>query len=394
MARWYSANWSRYHQLLAALRRRGHEVFVLQPPALALAETNYAELQPPERNDLAIQEVPVWPALWPRRFPLEKLVKKGLYTLACRGRVREIILQHAIDVLLIYNLPQHLLLHDAPCLRVFDIADDLAAMLGQEVGWPLRLVAQPLAHTWQRELIARCDAVTVASHVLQDQIGNEAILIPNGVHLQEVDAADGTAIRQRLAGPVVGYLGSLEYFVDMDIVVEAAARLPDVTFVLVGGGRDLERLRRRIEALGLRNVVLPGPVSHSTGLDYVAAMDVCLIPFRPGPVADGACPLKLFEYAAMRKPIISTRTAEVLRIAGDFVLFADTADELCATVQRLTQMPESHQDLLAHGYEKVRREYNWDHIADRFLHAIEKVLNGPPSAGDRHVESRRNDFRH
>ena len=37
---------------------------------------------------------------------------------------------------------------------------------------------------------------------------------------------------------VVGYLGAFEYFVDMDMVLDAAAGLPDVVFWLVGGGRD------------------------------------------------------------------------------------------------------------------------------------------------------------
>jgi uncharacterized protein YbaR (Trm112 family) len=134
MARWYSANRSRYHQLLAALRRRGHEVLVLQPPPLAMAETNYIELQHAQQDDLAIHEVAVRPSLWQRRFPMEKLVKKGLYTFVCRNQVRRIVERRAIDVLLIYNLPQHLLLRDARCLRVFDIADDLPAMLGHEMG--------------------------------------------------------------------------------------------------------------------------------------------------------------------------------------------------------------------------------------------------------------------
>jgi glycosyltransferase involved in cell wall biosynthesis len=371
MARWYSANRSRYHQLLAALRRRGHDVFVLQPPPLPMAETNYIELQPKQADDLRIEEVPVWPSLWRRRFPLEKLVKKGLYTVACRHQVAMMIEHHAIDVMLIYNLPQHLLLQHAPCLRVFDIADDLPAMLRHEMGATVGPVAERLARAWQRRLIAQCDVITVASHVLQDQIGSRAILIPNGIQPDEVRAADGAAVRRRLTGPIVGYLGALEYFVDLDMILAVAARLPEVTFLLVGGGRDLHRLRRRVETIGLRNVLMPGPVTHARGLDYVAAMDVCLIPFRPGAVSDSACPLKLFEYAALRKPIISTRTVEMTRIAGDYVFFADSADELYTTIRQLLEMPEVHRELLERACARVYQEYTWDRIADAFVDAIE-----------------------
>jgi glycosyltransferase involved in cell wall biosynthesis len=375
MARWHSANWSRYHQLLAALCRRGHEVFVLQPPSLLnLAETNYAEVEVTAQDGLMLSEVTVSPGLWQRRFPLEKLVKKGLYTFACREPVREIIRQQHIDALLIYNLPQHILLHHASCLRIFDIADNLVAMLGQEVGSFFGPATRRMAETWQKRLVASCDLVTVASETLQECLGPAATLIPNGVCLGEVAAADGAALRRQFGGPIAGYLGAFEYFVDMDMVLQVAGRLPQVTFLLVGGGRDLERIRHRARQAGLENVVLPGPVSHAIGLNYIAAMDVCLIPFRRGPVADGACPLKLFEYAALHKPVVSTRTAEVMRIAHDYVLFADTAAELTQVIRQLIHSPHAYRHLQARGYEKVREMYSWDGIAGRFLLAVEQAI--------------------
>ena len=48
----------------------------------------------------------------------------------------------------------------------------------------------------------------------------------------------------------------------------------------------------------------------------MAACDICLLPFRSDAVSHAACPLKLFEYAALGKPIVSTPVREVERIAG------------------------------------------------------------------------------
>jgi glycosyltransferase involved in cell wall biosynthesis len=374
MARWHAANWSRYHQQMAALARRGHQIFVLQPPTLNLAETNYTEVDVIGAAGLVVSEIHIAPRLWERRLPIEKLAKKSLYTWACRRPVREMIAHHGIDVLLVYNLPQHILLRNADCLRVFDIADDLPAMLAQEVGHSLGPVAHRLAVAWQRKLAAASDLVLIASETLRQRAAPSATLIPNGVCMDEIAVADGSAWRARYPGPIVGYLGAFEYFVDMELVLEVAGRLPEVTFLLVGGGRDLERVRQKARQAGLANVHLPGPVSHSSGLDYVAAMDVCVIPFKPGLVADGASPLKLFEYAAFRKPVISTRRAEVMRIAGDYVLFADTADELCRVIQEVLQSPDAYRHLQVRGYEKVRADYSWDSIAERFLSAVEKAL--------------------
>jgi glycosyltransferase involved in cell wall biosynthesis len=380
LARWHSANWSRYHQLLNALSRLGHEVIVLQPPSLALAETNYAEVPLTHDGGPRVQEVPVPPALWQRRFPLEKLIKKGIYTLACRAPLREIIRQQRIDALLIYNLPQAILLHQAECarpsttgcLRIFDIADDLAAMLAQEVGPQLGPLAHPVAALWQERLAASCDVVTVASETLKEKWPGRAVLIPNGVALDEVAAARGDSVRAQFRTPVVGYLGAFEYFVDMDLVLAAAARLPEVTFLLVGGGRDLTRVRQRVAREGLGNVQLTGPVSHAEGLNYVAAMDLCLVPFKHGPVADGASPLKLFEYAALHKPVISTPTAEVRHIAGDFAFFADTIQELTDWIGRLLREPGDFAARVDYGCQLVREKYAWDQIAPRFLDAVEE----------------------
>ena len=55
MARWRSANWSRYHHLLTALARRGHQITVLQAPPLPGArETNYIDLDAPLPAGIAV----------------------------------------------------------------------------------------------------------------------------------------------------------------------------------------------------------------------------------------------------------------------------------------------------------------------------------------------------
>ena len=126
-----------------------------------------------------------------------------------------------------------------------------------------------------------------------------------------------------------------------------------------------------MEARSLTNVVLSGLVAYPTGLDYIAAMDVCLIPFKRTPVSDGACPLKLFEYAALKKPIISTSCIEIRRLGKEFVIFADTPSEFVAALRRIPNRPNSVQDLVLRGYELVQSQYRWDIISDQFLQLIQ-----------------------
>jgi len=45
LARWRTVNWTRYHQLFTRLADRGHDVYVLQPPASNMPETNFQEIE-------------------------------------------------------------------------------------------------------------------------------------------------------------------------------------------------------------------------------------------------------------------------------------------------------------------------------------------------------------
>ena len=84
MARWHAVNWTRYHSLLVALGEMGHEIYVLQPPPLQSAETNYQEIAPTNLKNIHVQDVPICKTLWNMKFPLDKLVKKALFCLRSR----------------------------------------------------------------------------------------------------------------------------------------------------------------------------------------------------------------------------------------------------------------------------------------------------------------------
>lgn len=371
MARWRSANWTRYHQLLTALCRKGHQVLILEPPTLASSkETNYTDLDIKLPEGMVVHEIQV--PLWETRLPLEKLAKKMLATIATKHVLQDFIKQHAIDVLLLYNFPQYMLARGTSCLTVFDIADDLIAMFDHEVGQAWRPILHRIAEGLQNRLIQTSHLVTTPSVVLAEQLNNRAVVLPNGADWEAAQKADGRRIRERYKTPIVGFLGAFEYFVDFDHVLAAAEALQDVTFLLVGTGRFWKAIRAQVEARSLTNVSLPGPVPYPIGLDYVAAMDICLIPLdKKTPVSDGACPLKLFEYAALKKPIISTSTSEILIISEDFATFADTPSGLIKAINRLLNCPDSAQVLTARGLELVQSRYRWDVISDQFLELID-----------------------
>jgi glycosyltransferase involved in cell wall biosynthesis len=158
------------------------------------------------------------------------------------------------------------------------------------------------------------------------------------------------------------------------MVLDTAARLPDVAFWLVGGGRDFRRIKSRVDKEQRKNVYLPGPVDHKTGLAMMAAADVCLLPRHSDAFSHAACPLKLFEYAALGKPIVSTPMREVQRIAGAFAFFAREPDEMKSIISSLINDPDSAKSRIQHGLELVKHRYNWEAITREFVRSIEPLM--------------------
>jgi glycosyltransferase involved in cell wall biosynthesis len=371
MARWHSANRTRYHHLLTALARRGHRVIVIQPPPRPGApETNYQDMPGADVPGIEVRDVAVPAFAWNPTLPFDKLWKKGVATLAARRSLREAAGREAIDVLLLYNIPQVVFAGARDAVVAVDIADDLPAMLARESGRAASAILPAARLAWRR-LLRAADVVTAASAPLAAPLAGRAEIIPNGADLAAAARADGRAVRARHPGPLVGYVGAFEYFVDLDLVLDVAERLAGAcTVLLVGGGRDWARTREAAERRGLRHIRFTGPVPYAEALDHMAALDVALIPFRPGPVADAACPLKLFEYLALGRPVVASRDAEMLRIASPWIDFATSIDDWTDRIRDLLQRPEGASAKIRRARADIEAHHRWDRLAERF----EKIL--------------------
>jgi len=210
------------------------------------------------------------------------------------------------------------------CL-VYHCADDYAHVRGFPASLP----------TLEAELCARANLVITTSSTLRDErmrFNRNTYWVANGAdveHFGQPVAPD--AALQALPKPIVGFVGGLSQWVDMDLVACLARARQTWTFALVGPiGIDVSAVH------GLPNVRLLGPRAYQSLPAYLAAMDVGLIPFREEPVTYHADPIKAYEYLAAGLPVVATdlpalrRLAHVVRLAdspGAFVAQLDAAIE-------------------------------------------------------------------
>ena len=113
-----------------------------------------------------------------------------------------------------------------------------------------------------------------------------------------------------LRHPIIGFYGLIEAWIDLDLVAFLAEQRPDWTFLMIGRlATDPGRLRH------LGNVVFAGPQPYAALPDWARAFDVAIIPYRLTRQVVNSAPLKLREYLATGKPIVSVSTPEIDRFA-------------------------------------------------------------------------------
>lgn len=378
MARWHAMNWSRYHSLLHALADAGHEVHVMQPPPLESAETNFQEIAGRAHRNIIIHDVALNPWLWKRRLPFEKLVKKAYYSMASYREAGRLIANHGIDVVLLYNIPQYRF-SSLDSVVVFDYADDYIDMLAFELGRLNIGLLRKLAQRMLDNMMSRATLTFSISNILARQALGNVHIIPNGVSLAKASAAPSTPIQSvRNEGrPVVGFIGSFEYFIDLDLMVDVARAMPDIHFLFVGTGREWKRVEKRVRDESLRNVQLTGGVPHDQVFEYIRAMDICLNLFTKLPVSHRACPIKLFEYLSQKKPVITTRLDELAYIDDGFLYYGDDLAEVTQRIRAILGDRVSAGAAAERGYLKTVNHYTWDRIAERFAALVSEKLARP-----------------
>lgn len=134
-------------------------------------------------------------------------------------------------------------------------------------------------------------------------------------------------------GPVVGFIGNLdELRIDYQLLLAAAKAHPDKTFLLVGPVNSPEP-----RALGLDhqpNVVWAGPRPLQDLPPLLQHMDVALIPFRCNTLTRSIYPLKINEYLAAGKPVVSTAFSDDIRSFAEVIYLAETSDDFVRLIDR------------------------------------------------------------
>jgi len=128
---------------------------------------------------------------------------------------------------------------------------------------------------------------------------------------------------------------------------------------------------------GLDNVVFTGMVPRAQLPDVLAASDACLVHFKRREIFTTILPSKLFEDAAMAKPILlgfEGHAAALVRTADCGLIFTPEDDEaLAAAAERLADDPAEARRLGENGRRHVLAHFDRRRLARDYLAVLERV---------------------
>jgi uncharacterized SAM-binding protein YcdF (DUF218 family)/glycosyltransferase involved in cell wall biosynthesis len=248
----------------------------------------------------------------------------------------------------------------------------------------------------ETRLFAEADLVFVTSERLRERAARTSRAVhmfPFGVKFEAFEAArqEGAPMPRDLEAlprPLIGYVGGVHQWVDLDIVAGVARAMPGASVVLVGPPQtDVSKLA------GLANVHMIGARPHAEVPRYVGAFDVALIPYRRTEYTANVYPTKLNEYLAMGTPVVATDLSEIRRFNaehGDVVTVRTDAEGFVEAIRALTAKREPGE---MERRIEVARANSWTAKIQRMSQLIDNAIARRRAVGPRWQDVLRRSYR-
>jgi glycosyltransferase involved in cell wall biosynthesis len=316
------------------------------------------------------------------------------FTLGCLVMSGYVAVRHGFDVIHAHNPPDTLFLVALPFKLmgkkfVFD-HHDLAPELYQSrygardglVLWGLR---------WAEKFTFKLADVTIATnesykevHIRRGRMrSDKSFVVRNGPNLDRMTIVAPSQRLRQMGKSILCYIGCLNPQDGLDYLLRALSHLTrdlkrsDYYCVIMGQGDSLANLKQMTRELKLEDYVeFTGYIPDAELLANLSAADICADPDPSSPLNDVSTWIKIMEYMAYGKPIVSFDLKETRYSAQDAAIYVKPNDEraFALAIAKLMDDPELRSQMGAFGRARVERELQWHCVGRNLLSAYEAVL--------------------
>lgn len=170
-----------------------------------------------------------------------------------------------------------------------------------------------------------------------------------------------------LPSPIIGYLGTIENRFNLRLFKSWVSKNPDKSFVLVGPVWD-KKIKQELKFFS--NVYLWGRVPHQQAPAYINSFDLAFIPHKLNRFVRSTYSLKLLEYLACGRPVLTTPTPETKEFQ-DLIYLANNPQQF--QEKMLLALQENDPALILARKERVQKK-SWLAQGNKMMEIIEKKI--------------------
>jgi glycosyltransferase involved in cell wall biosynthesis len=213
----------------------------------------------------------------------------------------------------------------------------------------------------------------------------KVFVVRNGPDLNRVAEVEPDRDLAKKGCTILGYVGAMNPQDGLDYLLRALTHLvhdlkrKDFYCVLIGSGDSLDELREEAVTLGIADHVLfTGYIPDKEMIRYLSTADICLDPNPSSPLNDVSTWIKVMEYMALGKPIVSFDLKETRVSAGESAIFVKPNDEaeFAKAISQLMDDPARRRRMGEWGRNRVHEALSWQVSSKSLLAAYGYLFRG------------------
>ena len=306
------------------------------------------------------------------------------------SRLKELVEKHDIEVILSANiLPSYMatFLDVKKVPIVYDYMDYYEESAA--IYYPNQLlskIVKGVTGFFVNRNLRKSAAVITITKAFEDFLKPRGVdnveIISNGVDTSCMIPINGTAAKKeiKIEGTVLGYVGSLEHWIDLETVIQALPniipKIPDIKLLIVGPSLFTDyadKLNDLAVKLNIKDrIVFSGQVKYSEVHRYISAMDICLNPRKPLNMNIMTLGGKVFNYLACGRPILSSNMPilEDMFNHNDGFFYYDGVDDF---TEKVISISNKEHDVSK--YREQAMNYDWRILTKSYEDVLLSVLN-------------------
>ncbi|MFX0178899.1 MAG: glycosyltransferase [Candidatus Hodarchaeota archaeon] len=255
-----------------------------------------------------------------------------------------------------------------------------------------------IALVFTRFLFKNSDKVIVVTKSLQKYVLNEKVkpekvkVLLNGISLENtiINKEKLNLLKQKFMIRddefVLFFMGYLYEFAGLKEIIkyynfDVKKGKLKFRFLIIGDGGIYNSLIRYVEEIKADWVVLIGRIPFFDVTEYIELADLCLMSFDLNDITREITPVKIMEYMAMKKPVLSNSLPGVLTEIGqnNGVIFARNQPDLIKKIEALSTDKDKLKQIGLKGFKLIKKYYVWPKILNSFKRILFELIKNKRS---------------